>query len=220
MSGFEPHWEALSGPQSSIWPQLAPALRLGLVLYGGTAVALRLGHRTSIDFDFFTEDPIEPDELGRELAFIRQSQVIQQQKNTLTVLAPSQGGSVKISFFGDIGFGRVGSPDITRDEVIKVASLEDLLATKLKVLLQRVESKDYRDIAAILRQGVNLETGLGAATSMYSPNFQPSEAMKALTYFEGGDLGSLPPSERDYLTRAVSRIRSIPVVGIVSRSLS
>ena len=220
MSGFEPHWEALPGPQRSIWPQLAPALKLGLVLYGGTAVALRLGHRTSIDFDFFTQDPIVPDELGRELAFIRQSQVIQQQKNTLTVLAPSQCGGVKISFFGDIGFGRVGSPDVTRDEVIKVASLEDLLATKLKVLLQRVESKDYRDVAAILRQGVNLETGLAAATSMYRPNFQPSEAMKALTYFEGGDLGSLPPSERDYLTRAVSRIRTIPVVGIVSRSLS
>lgn len=220
MSGFDPHWEALPGPQRSIWPQLAPALQLGLVLYGGTAIALRLGHRTSIDFDFFTQNPIDPEELGRHFVFLRQAQVIQQQKNTLTVLAASQGGSVKISFFGDIGFGRVGSPELTSDQLIKVASLEDLLATKLKVLLQRVESKDYRDIVAILRRGVALETGLAAAVSMYSPNFQPSEAMKALTYFEGGDVGSLPPSERDYLIRAVSRIRSIPVVGVVSRSLS
>ena len=220
MNGFEPHWDGLPNPQRAIVPQLAPTLKLGLVLYGGTAVALRLGHRTSIDFDFFTQNAIDADEIGREFAFIRESQVIQQQRDTLTVLAPSQGGTVKISFFGDIGFGRVGSPDVTRDPKIKVASLEDLLATKLKVLLQRVESKDYRDIVAILRHGISLETGLAAAASMYFPNFQPSEAMKALTYFEGGDLVALSPSERDYLTRVVSRIKSIPVMGVVSRSLS
>jgi len=173
-----------------------------------------------VDFDFFTDKPIEAAELEREFSFISQSSVIQQQANTLSVLAPSQGGNVKISFFGGIGIGRVGTPDLTRDGVMKIASMEDLLSTKLKVLLQRVESKDYRDIVAILRSGVKLETGLSAATSMFSPTFQPSEAMKALTYFEGGDLVSLPPADREYLTRAVSQVRSIPVRGIVSRSLS
>jgi hypothetical protein len=189
------------------------------VLYGGTAAALRLGHRSSVDFDFFTDKPIDTSQLEHEFSFLPQSTVIQQQTNTLSVLAPTQGGNVKISFFGGIGIGRVGTPDLTGDGVMKIASLQDLLSTKLKVLLQRIESKDYRDIVAILRSGIKLETGLGAASSMYSPIFQPSEAMKALTYFEGGDLASLPPADREYLTRAVSLVRSIPPCGIVSRSL-
>ncbi|MGH8117926.1 MAG: hypothetical protein ACREPJ_11610 [Rhodanobacteraceae bacterium] len=38
-----------------MWGELAPAARLGFVLYGLTAVALRVGHRASADFDFFTD---------------------------------------------------------------------------------------------------------------------------------------------------------------------
>ena len=220
MSGFEPHWEVLPAPQRAIWPHLAPGVNLGLVLYGGTAAGLRLGHRTSVDFDFFTEAPIDHAELDQNFEFIRDSTVIQQQKNTLTVLAPSLGDNVKISFFGEIGIGRVGTPDVTRDGVVKIASLDDLLATKLKVLLQRVEAKDYRDIVAILRAGNKLETGLAAAAAMYSPNFQPGEAIKALTFFEGGDLASLSHVERDYLTHTIAKVRSIPALGIISRSLS
>ena len=220
MSGFEPRLDALPTPQRTLWPRLAPSVKLGFVLYGGTATVLRLGHRTSVDFDFFSENSMDPAELNQEFEFIRESTVVQQQKDTFSVLAPSQGSHVKISFFGGISIGRVGIPDLTRDGVIRIASLDDLLATKLKVLLQRVESKDYRDIVAILRSGVKLETGLAAAASMYSPNFQPAEAIKALTYFEGGDLVSLAASDRDYLTRTAGKVKSIPVLRIISRSLS
>jgi Nucleotidyl transferase AbiEii toxin, Type IV TA system len=220
VTAFDPHWGALPAAQRELWPHLAPSVKMGLVLYGGTASALRLGHRTSIDFDFFTERPIDPRELESAFDFVKQSRVIQQQRNTLSVLAPVQDGGVKVSFFGGIEIGRVGFPDLTHDSVIKVASLPDLLSTKLKVLLQRVESKDYKDIAAILRAGAKLETGLAGAMSMYGANFQPSEAMKALTYFEGGDLAWLPSSDREYLIRAVGKVRDIPALGIVSRSLS
>jgi Nucleotidyl transferase AbiEii toxin, Type IV TA system len=220
VSAFDPHWGALPAAQRELWPHLAPSVKMGLVLYGGTASALRLGHRTSVDFDFFTERPIDPGELEGAFDFVKRSRVIQQQKNTLSVLAPVQDGGVRVSFFGGIEIGRVGFPDLTHDSVIKVASLPDLLSTKLKVLLQRVESKDYKDIAAILRAGAKLETGLAAAMSMYGANFQPSEAMKALTYFEGGDLASLPSSDREYLVRAAGKVRDIPALGIVSRSLS
>ena len=78
-----------------------------------------------------------------------------------------------------------------------VASLLDLLATK--VILQRIEAKDYQDIAAILRVGKLLQDGLAGAAALYSPSFQPSEAVKALTYFEGGDLAiNLSPEDREY----------------------
>jgi hypothetical protein len=51
--------EILPPAQRLVWPDLAAAHRLGFVLYGGTAIALRLGHRSSVDFDFFTADPLK-----------------------------------------------------------------------------------------------------------------------------------------------------------------
>ncbi len=220
MSGFDPHWEVLPPAQRELWPSFAPSIPMDLVLYGGTAAALRLGHRTSVDFDFFTERPIDPDELEHQFQFLKHSKVIQQQKNTLSVLAPTQQGTVKVSFFGDIGIGRVGTPDLTPDGVVRVASMLDLLATKLKVVLQRIEAKDYRDIAAMLRAGEELEEGLAAGSAMYTPYFQPTEVLKALTYFEGGDLAALAPEDREYLIHSVKNVRHQPVAGVVSRSLS
>jgi Nucleotidyl transferase AbiEii toxin, Type IV TA system len=54
MSTFHPHFEILPEEQLRMWPKLGAIAGLGFVLYGGTAIALRLGHRASVDFDFFT----------------------------------------------------------------------------------------------------------------------------------------------------------------------
>ena len=78
--------------------------------------------------------------------------VLHRAPNTLDVSVPFKAGEVKISFFGGIGFGRVSRPDLA-DNGIEVAGALDLLAIKLKVLLQRVEAKDYVDIDVLLRSG-------------------------------------------------------------------
>jgi hypothetical protein len=49
---FEPRLDILPLAQREFWPQLRPAPTLSFVLYGETAVALLLGHRASLDFDF------------------------------------------------------------------------------------------------------------------------------------------------------------------------
>ena len=220
MSRFEPHWEILPPAQGKIWTALAGSTELGLVLYGGTAVALRLGHRTSVDFDFFTDKSLDRQALDGAFAFLGRSEVIQDRPDSLTVLVPVDEGTVKVSFFGNIAIGRAGVPDLTPDGTVEVASLLDLLATKLKVIQQRIEAKDYWDIAAILRAGVALESGLAAATVMYHPGFEPSEAARALTYFDGGDLATLADGDKELLTRAVARMRNIPIAGLASRFLS
>ena len=46
---------------------------------------------------------------------------------------------------------------------MQVAALPDLMAFKVKVILQQAEAKDYVDIAATLQAGVSLELGLAAA---------------------------------------------------------
>jgi hypothetical protein len=63
----------------------------------------------------------------------------------------------------------VGEPEASEDGVIVAASLEDLLAFKLKLVVQRIEAKDYLDVAAILRSGLPLERGLAAAEGSSRP---------------------------------------------------
>jgi hypothetical protein len=80
-----------------------------------------------------------------------QAMVVQDERNALSVLVPdnqsdnSAHSHVKISFFGMIGIGRVGEPNRTEDGILQIASLDDPMATKVKVILQRAEAKDYRD---------------------------------------------------------------------------
>src|SRR5437016_10763524 len=138
---FDPHIDILPVPQREIWPQLFPAPNLSFVLYGGTAVALHLGHRISVDFDFFKADPLEKSEIEASFQFIRNASTIQEDKNTLVLNVPMPSGSVKLSFFGGLALGRINDPLRTKDGVLLIASLEDLLATKLKAILDRAEAK-------------------------------------------------------------------------------
>jgi hypothetical protein len=94
------------------------------VLYGGTGIALQLGHRSSVDFDFFSSDPLDRAALRRSCAAVREAKTIQEEPDTLSVIADVLGDPVKISFFGRIDFGRVGDPVAVGGRL--VASLPDL----------------------------------------------------------------------------------------------
>lgn len=222
-----PKLAILPPPQLALWNMLGPAKDQGFVLYGGTAIALRLGHRQSIDFDFFTDRRLDIDALRSAMPFLLDSKALQLTGDTYTVLCEvdhpartSRDRPVKLSFFGGIGFGRVADPEPTADHVLLVASLDDLLATKLKVLLQRVEAKDYRDIAAMLDAGVDLERGLAAASLLFGSQFQPSESLKAMTYFKGGDLDTLTKDEKRTLISAAAGAGDLPEMRKIADTLS
>lgn len=222
-SRFKPRMDILPPAQRQLWHELGPAAVLGFVLYGGTAIALRLGHRASVDFDFFSEKPLDRESIREVFPFMAQSIALQDERNTLSVLVPcvdAERTHIKVSFFGTIGFGRVGEPQMTEDGVLRVASLDDLMATKVKVVLQRAEAKDYRDIAEMIRAGVSLPRGLAAARELFGPSFQPSESLKALVYFADGDLGTLTKDEKSTLVQTVSAVRELPPVARRSLKLN
>lgn len=151
------------------------------------------------------------------------STVLQDTPNALSLLVPygdSEHTHVKVSFFGSIDFGRVGIPDITNDGVMHIASLDDLLATKVKVILQRIEAKDYRDLAALVNAGASLSRGLAAARTLFGTAFQPSESLKAMVYFKGGDLHTLTQDEKNRIVTAVSAVRDLPEMPILSYELT
>ncbi len=117
-------------------------------------------------------------------------------------------------------FGRVGEPELTEDGVLQVASFDDLMATKLKVVLRRAEAKDYSDVCAMVKAGVSLSRGLASAGLMFGSNFQPRESLKALVYFNDGDLKTLTAQEKSTLVNAVKAVRDLPDVALLATSLS
>ena len=58
-ASFEPRLDILTDSQRELWPEL-DAVPSDFVLYGGTALALQLGHRVSEDFDFFSSAGFDP----------------------------------------------------------------------------------------------------------------------------------------------------------------
>lgn len=223
MNTFKPHSEILPASQQYVWPLLAPLQKMGFVLYGGTAVALRLGHRQSVDFDFFTGQPLDKSGLYKTLPMLADATVIQDAADSLTVLLPVLVSTVteyvKLSFFGGIENGRVGEPDATADGIMVVASLVDMMAHKLNVILQRIEAKDYRDIAAMLKHGVALDEGMAGASALFGKAFQPSESLKALVFFEGGDLDTLSADIRSLLVSSVKKVKKLPLCATRSKLL-
>jgi hypothetical protein len=216
--GFEPKIGTLPMAQQEIWPQLAPATGLSLVLYGGTAVALYLGHRISVDFDFFGSEPLGKKGLEESFAFMDDARTVQESENTLVVAAPMPSGPVKVSFFGGIAIGRIAEPNQTDDTNLLVASMEDLFATKLKAILDRAEAKDYRDLSAMLTAGVSLERALGAFAKMYDKD--PGLPLRAMGFFKDGDLPSLPKADQNILRAARDGVAKIPDVAITYGSLA
>jgi hypothetical protein len=214
-----PRFDKLPAAQRRLWPALRPARELGFVLYGGTAVSLHLGHRRSVDFDFFHDRALDATTVRNALPILGRARTLQEQKNTLVVGIGGR-NPVKVSFFGDLHCGRIGDPLLTADGVAEVASLEDLMAHKLKVILQRAEMKDYEDIAAMLRAGVALSLGLAGARLLFGKAFQPSESLKALAYFRDGDLARLVRPERNTLIAAAAAVGDLPTVFLRSRTLA
>jgi len=202
---FKPRLDILPQPQHALWADLKETPR-GFVLYGGTALALRLGHRKSEDFDFFCNEGFETGTLLGGVKYLRNARVDQRGDNTLTVVL-DRAGPVKLSFFGDVQMNHVQEPDVAMENGVQVASLMDLVGTKLKTIQQRAEAKDYLDISAVLNAGITLSEALAAGIAVYGKTFNSMAALKALTYFEDGNLASLPLSVTEQLRAAAVQVK-------------
>lgn len=93
-----------------------------------------------------------------------------------------------------------------------------LMATKLKTILDRAEAKDYHDIAEMISAGVSLSAGLAAFRQMF--NGEPSQVLRAIGYFKDGDLHALDQADRDVLRNARDQVEELPVVRITPGELA
>lgn len=208
--------------------RLFPALgftRAGFVLYGGTACALHLGHRESVDFDFFSSASLrrpEKRELMARLRPMRAIRVLQDEADTLGVEAAGRDGAVLLSFFGGIRFPRLGLP-VAAATGPRVASRLDLAGLKLAMAHQRHEENDLADLAGLIECGVTLEEAAGAMGRQYAEREPVPHAVAAAAWFEGrapSPQGALTDARRETLERAVAAWRGqIPVLEVESAAL-
>ena len=118
---------------------------------------------------------------------------------------------MKVSFFGLPNLPRLSPPPVAKDNGLAVASLLDLAGTntgtKASVVQMRAEAKDYIDIDALITKGkVDLPLALSAAQKLYGPTFNPQITLKALSFFDDGDLRQLPD---DMKLRLVTAARNV-----------
>lgn len=202
---FSPRLEVLPAAPRRLWDELR-AVPEEFTLYGGTAIALQLGHRPSGLFDFFGSRAVDVIALERGMRFLARADVIQRDKSTLTAIV-DRGSPVRVQFVALPTLPRLAPALAANDNGLKVASLLDLAGTKALVVQVRAAAQDYIDMDALMRLGgVGLPTALAAGRKLYGRSFNPEITLKALSYFDDGNLREVPLEVRARLAQAVKEV--------------
>jgi hypothetical protein len=94
-----------------------------------------------------------------------------------------------------------------KENGLQVASLLDLAGTEASVVQSRAEARDHIDMDALMRLGkTDLPTALAAAGRIYGEAFNPEITLKALCYFEDGNLRGLPEDLKLRLATAAREV--------------
>lgn len=178
----------LPADTAKAWLTLAPHLPRELYLGGGTAIAVHLGHRESRDLDFFFHRPVDLDELKDLFGELDIFAVIHESEGTLKGLF----GATKIEVFDASRLKQLAKPASVAG--FRIASLQDLMAMKIKVMAERGEMRDYFDVKAIDENGtVSVEEGIELYIKRYDVN--PSSGALPHLYMAMGDLSDVEVDE-------------------------
>lgn len=149
-------------------------------LAGGTALALELGHRISLDFDFYIEEELDPETLLQDFQkHFKNVQLIREAKNTLILSIDN----TEVSLFS-YPYPLI-SPLIKIPEV-NLASMEDICAMKIVAIIQRGTKRDFIDIYFLTKR-FGLERIFALTQKKYKGLFNKYLALQALTYFTDAD---------------------------------
>jgi len=183
-------WSTLDRSRKNLLTKLAANMPVpGSYLAGGTALALMLGHRKSIDFDWFTPNEFEPGILLRDLSALGKVKVAETKKGT---------------FHGFLDGIRVTwlrypnpllKPLISVEEVpgLRLASLTDIAVMKWVAVSQRGARKDFIDLYCLCRQGCNLADLLALLPEKYpGADINYYHLVKSLSYFDDAERETMP----------------------------
>jgi len=181
----EPQWQVLR----KIGPVITPH---NFYLGGGTAIALQLGHRRSVDFDWFIADDFDPLSFAQRLREQIPSFVTEQ--ISLGTLHGRLAG-VRLTFLA-YNYPLLNPLVLWPAAGCELASLDDLACMKLVAVAQRGTKKDFVDIHALCRDQLPLEEMLGLYKRKYGIQ-DIVHLLYALTYFDDADGEPLPQMLRE-----------------------
>lgn len=145
-------------------------------LAGGTGLALQLGHRKSIDLDFFSSDFPKRDLLLQSLEHLK-PKIIQEAPGTLDLEIEG----VVVTFL-EYKYRLLGK---FRDfEGVKVAGVEDISCMKLSAISSRGSKKDFVDFYKILEKYNLAELFKLFDKKFKDVKYQKTHLLKSLVYFD------------------------------------
>jgi predicted nucleotidyltransferase component of viral defense system len=148
-------------------------------LAGGTALAVQLGHRKSVDLDFFTRQFPQREELLQSLTQYK-PKILQESAGTLDLMIEG----VQVSFM-EYSYRLLG--DFVGYRGINMAGIEDIGCMKISAISSRGSKKDYIDLYFIL-QKIPLEDLLNAFSRKYQEvEYSKAHIMKSLVYFDDAE---------------------------------
>ena len=182
------HPEVMPEMQQNMLRSLASmAAERDMYLAGGTALAIQVGHRRSVDLDWFSPSAIEPMALAADLKSAGiPFQVTDVDEGTLH----GKAGGVKLSFL-EYRYPDLVPPIQWPDYGVRLAALEDLACMKLSAVGGRGSKKDFIDIFALGRETFSLDQML----KLYGQKYEIADlghALFALTYFDDAEQDETP----------------------------
>ena len=151
----------------------------GAYMAGGTALTLQFGHRTSLDFDFYTEKHFETEKIlaGFQSDF---SQVKVEKVAKDTLIFEVDGISLSLFYYPY----RLIKPLVNFGN-ISLASIEDIAAMKMIAISMRGKRRDFIDVYYLLKK-FSLSQIIEFTLKKY-PSYQPMVMLKGLIYFKDAE---------------------------------
>jgi len=152
-------------------------------LVGGTALALQLGHRNSVDIDLFGAVEINEMAFSTVLNTLGSAQILKKSKNILVFTLDG----VKVDFV-NYQYPWIAAGSVIDN--IRIASFEDIAAMKLNAIAGRGSKKDFIDLFFLLKQ-----FSLKEMLSFYSKKYHDGSTflvVKSLAYFGDAEQEVMP----------------------------
>lgn len=152
-------------------------------LVGGTALALQLGHRKSIDLDFFGTVDCEAEYLRESIAGIASLTILKESPHIHIYIVDG----IKVDI---VNYKYPWLDDVVLEQGLRLASVSDIAAMKITAIIGRGTKKDFIDIAFLLHH-FSLEEILHFYAAKYNDS-SVFMAMKSLAYFDDAETDPTP----------------------------
>lgn len=184
------HWSTLEVEQKKLLQLIVEQMPLaGSYLAGGTALALILGHRESVDLDWFSPSSFDSEVLARQLSNMKPFEVNETSKGTLHGILDN----VRVTwlYYPNPLLDHL----ITSSEMpnLKLASLKDIGVMKLAALSHRGSAKDFVDLYRMQQEGLELEDLIKLMPVKFpEAKINYYHIVKSFSYFDDAELEPLP----------------------------